>query len=807
MKPHVAVSVGSMVDLFLRSGDLEFGFSGPQRALEGIRTHQMLRKSRPDGYLAEQAVRLEIERRDFILEVSGRLDGVFASGSTPVVEEIKSTYHDPEQLLRSPDPRHWGQVRCYAYMWACRHGLKELEVRLTYWHLPTSSSHVFSRTLKIGELEEFFFHLLDRYCAWLRQQVRWQIKRNTSIVAMDFPFDDFRAGQREMAVAVFRTVREAGRIMIEAPTGIGKTMAVLFAAIKAMAEGATAKIFFLTARTTGRMAAEKALELLRRRGLALRSLSLTAKDKLCLQPGSECLPDQCPYAAGYYDRLAGALDTAWQLQALDRKALEDLAASHRLCPFALSMELVQTADCVICDYNYIFDPQVALRWLSADGAAADFTLLVDEAHNLVERSRQMYSAAVFKIPLLELRRVLKTDQPAIYRALSRINAWMARARSLCVQQGGSQADETVPWPLVERLIRFCRLAEDWLVLKRQADHRRFLQELYFAAAAFVRTAQLFDASYRTVYQTDGEELEVKLFCLDAAGQLSRIWGAYRAAVLFSATIIPLEYFRRLLGLAAQVPAMRLASPFPPENFRLLVARHIPTYYHRRGASCPQIVSLVKTLIETRPGNYLVFFPSYQYLELVAGQLEQAGLDAEILKQKPSMGALEKQRFLSHFDENRNRSLLALAVVGGVFGEGIDLEGQRLTGAVIIGVGLPAVCRERELIKAHHQSRGEPGFDYAYRYPGLVRILQAAGRVIRSETDRGLVLLIDQRYSTPKYREVLEHRWQPVWIASSAGLEAALADFDAGKAVAPPWPGGGDVASFQQPLIPGPSSRQ
>jgi len=777
LKPRLSVSVGSLVDLFLRSGDLEFGFSGPQRGLEGVRAHQKLVRSRPAGYLAEQAVRLELERDGFILEVSGRLDGVFSRGGTTVVEEIKSTYRNPEELLREPDPRHWGQARCYAYLWACKHGLRKVEVRLTYWHLPTSGSHIYSRTLTLDELAEFFHRLAGRYCAWFRQQVQWQRLRDASIRALKFPFDSFRAGQREMAVAVYRTVRQSGRIMIEAPTGIGKTMAVVFAAIKAMAEGATKKVFFLTARTTGRMAAEKALGQLRKQGLALRSVSLTAKEKICFWTGPECQPDQCPYASGYYDRLPPALEEAWQSQAVDRKVLEDLAASHRLCPFALSMELAQSADCVICDYNYVFDPQVALRWLMADGAAADFTLLIDEAHNLVERSRDMFSAVIFKDSFLELRRALKDEQPAIYRVLSGVNAWLARTRRLCARQGGHLVEESSPRPLVERLTDFCRRAEDWLVLNRQADYRSRLQELYFAAAAFVRIAQLFDENYRTFFETGERQLKAKLFCLDAAPRLSRIWGSFGAAVLFSATMIPLDYFRRLLGLGAKVPAMRLDSPFPPENFQLLVAGHVSTYYHRRQASCRQIVSLVRSLVKARPGNHLVFFPSYRYLEMVAAELEQAGIDADIVRQNPCMDIGEKERFLRNFDEHAGGSLLALAVVGGVFGEGIDLEGERLTGAVIIGVGLPAICPERELIRQYHQNRGEPGFDYAYSYPGLVRVLQAAGRVIRSETDRGLVLLVDQRYSRPGYRTILESRWQPVWICSDSGFEAALANFE------------------------------
>lgn len=771
MKPRLTVSVRHLVDLFLRSGDLEFGFSGPQRALEGIRIHRKLRDERPQDYLAEQAVKLEIDRPELVLEVSGRIDGVFWVDGKTVVEEIKSTYTSPAKLLRQPDPRHWGQARCYAYMWACKHDLAAIEVRLTYWHLPTSSSHVYARTLTTEDLARFFHSLVKRYCRWLSCQMAWQARRDASILSMVFPFDTFRSGQREMAVAVYRTISGGGRIMIEAPTGIGKTMAVLFAAIKSMAEGATTKIFFLTARTTGRLAAEKALRQLRGQGLILRSLSLTAKEKLCPEPGKNCLADQCPYAVGYYERLPRALDAAWEKHAVDRKVLESLAVSWQVCPFALSMELVQSADCVICDYNYVFDPRVALRWLMSDGEAGGFTLLVDEAHNLVERGREMFSARISKESLLELRRRVKGYLPGIYRALTRVNAWLAGVRRQSAARGGSMVAKELPAGLLERLDDFCRRAEDWLVLNRPADYRGRLQELYFEAAAFVRTARQFDHTYRLIYQTDGDRLQVRLFCMDAAGRLAPVWNSFRAAVLFSATMIPLDYFRRLLGLPSKVPSMRLDSPFPAQNFQLLVAHHVSTYYQQRQASCRQVVALIKALADARPGNYLVFFPSYQYLEMVFDRLVQAGLDAQILKQEPAMDAVQKDNFLKHFDEPPSRTLLALAVVGGVFGEGIDLVGERLSGAVIIGVGLPAICPERELIREYHDRRGEPGFDYAYGYPGIIRVLQAAGRVIRSETDRGLVLLVDQRYIRPKYRAILEDRWQPLWIRSGPELES------------------------------------
>ncbi len=769
-----SISVRQLVDILLRSGDLEFGFSGPGRALEGIKAHRKVRKKRPPEYLAEQTVRSEIINEGFVLEINGRIDGVFVFQGRTVVEEIKSTYTSPEVLMRRPDSKHWGQVMCYACMWARKHNLESVEVWLSYWHLPTATLHTYKESRRIEELEKFFNRLVEEYCSLLSDLRCWQEKRDESISSLTFPFDGYRSGQREMAVRVFKTIKAGGRIMIEAPTGLGKTMAVMFAAIKALGEGKTRRIFFLTARTTGRIAAEKALSLMHSRGLKLRTVSLTAKDKICFSPAKECLPEQCLYASRYYDRLVKALEDAGHTYIFDRKTIETMAKTWMLCPFALSIELARTADCVICDYNYIFDPQVALRWLWEQDTLERCTLLIDEAHNLVERSRSMFSASIVKSSFLGLKRRVKNSLPDLYRELGKVNSCLAGIRRSCRKRGGQMVAEAFPPVLVERLKHFSRQAEKWLVLNEQAEFRSMIRDLYFETAAFLRVAQQYDDNYKTVFASAGNELEVKFFCLDAASRLAPLWRSCQAAVLFSATMIPVRYFKRMLGLPDNTSTLQIASTFPGDNLKLLVAHRVATYYHQRKESLKQIVELISALVRTRPGNYLVFFPSYEYLEMVENLFVRLVPEVESVKQKPSMNRQEKEQFLRRFHADTSQALVGFAVLGGVFGEGIDLEGKRLEGAVIVGVGLPAICLERELIRSYHDAGNEPGFDYAYCYPGIVRVLQAAGRVIRSETDRGLVMLIDQRYFRYNYRRFLEYRWRPIWIESIVDLKENLA---------------------------------
>ena len=713
---------------------------------------------RPSGYLAEVPVSLTVEHEDFRLCIAGRIDGVLVEDSRTIIEEIKTTRRAPGDLAQKPDPIHWGQAQCYAFMWAARQEVDSVVVRLTYVNPDNSEVQEFERPMGRAALGDFFNDLVQRYMVWLRNLAQWAELRDQSIQNLAFPFGEYRNGQRDMAVAVYRAIREKNQLLVQAATGIGKTMAALFPAVKALGDQLAGKVVFLTARTTGRLAAESALQTLMAGGLRIKTVTLTAKDKICFCPHSACTPDECEFARGYFDRINAALGQALKHDALTREIIETTAMEHRVCPFEFSLELVDWADCVICDYNYAFAPGVMLqRLFGAENVR--HAVLVDEAHNLVDRSREMFSTILTKQPVLALRRLLKDQLPGIYRALGHINAWMVGSRRRCREAGQRLVEETLPSGLVDRLRDFVLRAQKWLALNLQTPFRDALLEFFFEALRFVRIADIFDDHYAVIYEISGSEFYIKLFCIDPSHQLQQAWQRCGSAVLFSATLTPGGYFRTILGCSEQASMLNLTSPFPPSNLAVLVADRISTLYRERESSCQAVTDAITAMVRQHMGHYLLFFPSYQYLRLVHSRFIHICPDIETLLQTPEMSEDERMQFLSRFEEDANRTRVGFAVMGGIFGEGIDLKGDRLTGVVIVGVGLPGICLERDLIQAYYDKGLGSGFEFAYQYPGINRVLQAAGRLIRSERDKGMVLLIDRRYTQPRYRALLPAHWQ------------------------------------------------
>jgi DNA excision repair protein ERCC-2 len=763
------------VEHLLRSGDLHVDFFGSVSAIEGIRAHQQIQRQRPSNYQAEVPVSYSVEHAEFQLNVSGRIDGVLVEKSRTVIEEIKTTRRSLEEMAQNPNAIHWGQAQCYAYLYCVREKLPSVVVRLTYANLESGKTCELERILDMTVLETFFNDLLDRYMSWLANLAIWARLRDRSIERLTFPYDTYRPGQRDMAVAVFRTIREKGHLLVQAATGIGKTMAVLFPAIKALGENLADKVVFLTARGTGRLAAEAALRTLAGNGLRIKSVTLTAKDKICFYPQSACAPEECECARGYYDRVNAALGQGLTYDALTRDRIEQIAMDHRVCPFEFSLELVNWADCVIGDYNYAFAPGVMLQGLFEEGSGRH-AVLVDEAHNLVDRSREMFSAQLAKEPVLAMRRLLKDEIPAIYGALGRINTWMAGVRRRCNEAGQSLVEEELPAILIDRLREFLRAAEKWLTLNVQAPFRDALLELFFDVTRFVRVAELYDQHYAVIYEASLGALRIKLFCIDPSHQLRLAWQRCRSAILFSATLTPVGYFQSVLGCSEQAAMLNLSSPFPPSNLAVFVADRISTLFKQRQQSCQAVTRTIANLVRQRMGHYLLYFPSYQYMHMVYDLFSQECAELETVIQTPEMGEAERLAFLSHFKKEVSHTLVGFAVMGGIFGEGIDLKGERLTGAVIVGVGLPGISLERDLIRDYYNRVRGCGFEFAYQYPGTNRVLQAAGRVIRSEEDQGLVLLIDRRYGHQRYRTLLPQHWRLQFIGDEGGFQQQIRSF-------------------------------
>jgi DNA excision repair protein ERCC-2 len=758
LKPICTVSVRSLVERLLRNGDLHFDFFGSIGALEGIRAHQQVQRSRPRGYQSEVAVRYVAEHPVFQLRVSGRIDGVLVEDGRTIIEEIKTTRHSLKELTQTPNPIHWGQAQCYAYMWAVQELLSTIVVRLTYVNLDSGKIHQHEQMWRIADLETFFKDLVARYMAWTANLAYWSQLRNRSISKLEFPFGAFRKGQRDMAVAVYRTIRENGQLLVQAATGIGKTMGALFPSIKALGDGLADKVVFLTARGTGRLAAESALKALVANGLRIKVLTLTAKDKICFNSQGGCGPDDCQWARGYYDRINSALLDALSHDALSRERIEQLARHHCVCPFEFSLELITWVDCVVCDYNYAFAPGVMLQRLFGE-EGGHHALLVDEAHNLVDRSREMFSAQLSKASILSVRRLLKGNLPGVYRALGRINSWMAAQKRRCESASQDLIEAEPPVDLVNRLKVFLRTAERWLALNEHTPFRAPLLDLFFETLRFVRVADVYDERYTVINQASSSGLRVRLFCVDPSYQLQKTWQHCRAAILFSATLTPGGYFKSIFGCDEQATMLNLASPFPSSNLAVYVADQITTLYRQRQDTCRAITRIIANLVRQRIGHYMIFFPSYEYLQMIHEAFQNECAELKTIIQEPEMDERARIAFLSCFRKALDQTLVGFAVMGGIFGEAIDLKGERLIGAVIVGVGLPGISVERDLIRDYYQRTRACGFQFAYQFPGINRVLQAAGRVIRTEEDQGALLLIDRRYSQQRYRRLLPPHWR------------------------------------------------
>lgn len=772
----IGVPVRALVEHTLRSGDLTLDSWSPNRPIDGIRGHQRVQKSRPAEYTKEVSLSHRIEMGDTVVELAGRVDGIYRYPDRVIIDEIKTTAGNLEQIARAENPCHWGQAKCYAYIYAHQNGLDEIDVQLTYHHIESRETQEILAHFTAAQLEVFFLDLVERYVQWIEAVEAWRVERDESLRALTFPFASYRPGQRPMAVEVYRTLKASAQLTVQAPTGIGKTMAVLFPSLKALAEEPFERLLYLTARTTGKAIVENSLETLREAGLKAKSVTLTAKDKICFNPDKSCRGEECEFARGFYDRIDDAMKELFHHDGFHREPIEEIARKHQVCPFELSLELTLWADVVIGDYNYAFDPSVHLRRLfEGEGGANAF--LIDEAHNLVDRARDMFSAELRKEELLTVRRHVKTLRPEVYKSLGRVNTLLLQARKRCEEAGSWLAQKEPPEYLYPSLTRFLRATEHWLTtdLPASPSVREELLDLYFQVSRFMRVAEGYDDSYSTCLETEGRDLRLKLFCKDPSSQLKEALKRSGAAVFFSATLTPASYFQKIFGCDETVKELLLPSPFPKEKLCLLVSDRISTLYRQREGTKERVARELIELVDQRRGNYLLFFPSYAYMTMVHSLVSRERPEMNILIQAPDMREEERDAFLAKFRADNGQTLIGFAVMGGVFGEGIDLVGDRLTGAAVVGVGLPAISPERELIKEHFDRNGV-GFEYAYVFPGINRVLQAAGRVIRSELDRGAVLLIDQRFGNARYRALFPREWQPIFVRDEKHLRRSLDDF-------------------------------
>ncbi len=772
--PVATVSVREMVDFVCRSGGLggDAVFRPPGRALEGTRGHQRLQRQRPPEYRAEVSVQQDLMLGGGLLRLRGRIDGVLPGSNArlEMLEEIKTVYGLPE----GADALHMAQVRIYAWMYLVdRPELERLLVRITYLDLETGLTREFDEECGRAEAQTFFETTVAEYAVWVEDRWRWIKRRDDSLRGLGFPFAEYRAGQRRMAVEVYRAVRARGRLFVEAPTGIGKTMSALYPALKSVGEGGAEIIFYLTAKTPGRTVAKKAVEELRAAGAAVRCTILTAKERLCFCSDARdekagcgpCDRAECPYARNYFDRRKLALRELLDKEVVDRSALEAVALVHEVCPFELSLDAAIWCDLVIADYNHVFDPSAYLKRFFDD--PGDYIFLVDEAHNLVDRAREMFGAELSAQRLRAVRNLLGRALPKAARTLSRLATWIEKeSEEISVDLQWKQAPET----LVKVLDDAVLAGMEWLAHNEPAPFREELLGMVFDMLKFQRVLGEFDARYRALLHAD----RLVLFCMDPAPALNKALERGVCTVFFSATLSPVDSFRDVLGGTGA--ELVLPGPFPPENLLVIVSGAADTSFRNREETLPVVAENVAALMECGRGNTLTFFPSFKYMESVHARLASA----EIRMQTSTMNERERMDYLDAFERAGN----AFAVMGGIFGEGIDLVGERLEQAMIVGVGLPQLCLERDLLRAYYQQKCGAGFEYAYLYPGMNRVLQAVGRVIRSATDRGVVVLLDRRFLESRYQRLLPRWWRTVHVRHVKELRESIKAFWAGKPASP-----------------------
>lgn len=775
-KHVVKISVREIIEFVLKSGNLSLEYVGSSKAVEGTKAHKVIQKSRPKEYISEVPITYSMDLRNIYLEVSGRIDGVYKYADRVVIDEIKSTSLSLKHINEDFNFLHWAQAKCYAYIYADQNQLEDIEVQLTYINRENQENKSFCRKFSFIELGEFFFDIINKYLDWVGKICKWADIRDSSIKNLEFPFETYRKGQRELAVGVYKTIKNSRKLFVQAPTGIGKTLATTFPGLKSLGEGSVSKIFYLTAKTITRTVVGNAFEHLRNRGLKLKTLIITAKEKICFNEG-KCKMEECQYAAGYFDRINDAVADIFNLDNFNLDNIQEYARKHMVCPFEYSLELSLWSDCIICDYNYVFDPRVYLKRFFISGGK-DFLFLIDEAHNLVDRGREMFSAELFKKDFLNIKRKTKKEIPEIYDISNKINTFFIELRKKCEENGNKHFVQWEPLKELNTLVRrFIDKCDSYFEGKKKYDFHEELLDLYFKGVNFIRISEFYDERYITYIEKYSDDIKIKLFCIDPSYLLGEAMKRGKSSILFSATLTPLDYFSYILGGEREDYKIRIPSPFPKWNLELLLADNISTRYKNRELSYLKVAELIYSVVKPKKGNYIAYFPSYKYMYDVLENF--AGLDSgfDIIYQRPDMGEAEKEAFLGNFISDRNNTLVGFAVMGGMFGEGIDLVGDRLSGAVIVGVGLPQVCLERDILRQYFQDKNDMGFEYAYIYPGMNKVLQAAGRVIRTENDRGVVLLVDERFSNYNYRELFPDEWSNIKrVRNPESIEKEVKDF-------------------------------
>lgn len=781
-KLKVRISVRNLVEFILRSGDLDNsrGSSGDKGAmLKGGRLHRKIQRSMKGNYQAEVSMKRESEYEDVIIQVEGRADGIFTEDGEFWIDEIKGTYGNL-QAMEVPVPVHRAQAMCYGWIYGEKEGLSQIGIQMTYSHLDTEDTRRFREIFSMEELKNWYQKLLDDYHKWISCSLSWKKERNASMKDLQFPFP-YREGQREIVSGVYHTVSSKKTLFVQAPTGVGKTMSAIFPSVRAIGEGKGETLFYLTAKTITGTVAWEAFHTLRENGLKFKVTAITAKEKLCFLDSPECTPEKCPYAKGHFDRVNDAVYELWTTEEVySREVIRAHAEKWQVCPFEMCLDLSVWVDGVICDYNYAFDPNVHLKRFFGENISGDYIFLIDEAHNLVERGREMYSAEISRQTLFTLRKKIRKHFPKLARALDKASRQMLELEEdLKASQNPYQVLSN-PGVLPVTFLTISGELEEILEEKNlEEELRKEILEFYFVVRDFLNVSELVDENYVVYTECFGEnDFRLRLFCVNPAANLSEYLKKGRSAVFFSATLFPMLYYRELLTTETDAYGIYVQSPFSAKNRRILIGSDVSSRYTRRNhTEYRKIAEYISRCVWQRQGNYMVFFPSYRLMEDVYQVYEEEfSVDwVRCIRQNSDMTEREREEFLEEF-QSREGTLVGFCVLGGIFSEGVDLTGESLIGAIIVGTGLPQIGSEREILKEYYDRKKQSGFDYAYRYPGMNKVLQAAGRVIRTKEDRGVILLLDDRFLGRDYGEIFPREWKDRSSCRLNTVEEAVSRF-------------------------------
>ncbi len=774
---RIRISVRNLVEFIFRSGDIDnrIGKGAQKEAMqEGSRMHRKIQGRMGMEYRAEVPLKLEVPQEQYVLALEGRADGIITNADGVTVDEIKCMYTDVTRF-EEPIFVHKAQAMCYAYIYALQNGLDQISVQLTYCDLDTEEICRFEEAFSFFWLERWFQDMMEAYRKWTDFQFAWRKIRQTSIQTLEFPFP-YREGQYKLVGDVYRTINRKKILFIQAPTGTGKTISTLFPAIRAVGENLGDKIFYLTAKTITRTVAKDTCDLLKAKGYRGKVIVLTAKEKMCPCEEMDCNPSNCLRAKGHYDRVNDAVyDLITTEEDFTRERMLAQAEKYQVCPFEMSLDASLYADIIICDYNYVFDPNVYLKRFFSEEEKGDYIFLVDEAHNLVERGREMYSAVLVKEEILTVKKLVRGKDRKLEAALEKCNRQMLEWKRECETYTIYESIGAFAFSLM----RLMSLLDIFLQSRGEMPERKEVTEFYLNLRHFMNMFERVDENY--VLYSDFDETDrfcLHLYCVNPSVNLQECLERGKSTIFFSATLLPVNYYKNLLSSKKDNYAVYADSAFREEQRLLFIGRDVSSLYTRRTlGEFHRIALYIQQVLRAKKGNYLIFFPSYRFMEDVYEQfLAVNEQEADCMMQSGNMNEADREEFIQEFSNPRGKSLAAFCVLGGIFSEGIDLKEDLLIGVLIVGTGLPQICNQREILKEYYQEENGQGFDYAYQYPGMNKVLQAAGRVIRTASDRGIIGLLDDRFLRSDYRLLFPREWSQYEVHTLDSLPGALEAF-------------------------------